>query len=192
MAPSPDQISAAAAGRTVRSAAVLSRAIAAGDAGALAEFYEGHFDGLYARARAFTGRDEAFCLDVVQEAVVRIARRMRPMATDGDVERWAGAVLRSAARDLLRRDRRRAQREGRAGAARPEVIRAEEAAPAEAVRAAVAALDPEEAILLKLRFGAGATLEQAGAAVGASGAAAHGRIRRALGKLKRSLTESRP
>ena len=63
-----------------------------------------------------TRRDEAFGLDVVQAAMLKAARRMPAMQTDREVEAWMTRVLRTTALDELRRERRRAQREGRAGA----------------------------------------------------------------------------
>jgi RNA polymerase sigma-70 factor (ECF subfamily) len=180
-----------------RSAAHLSEAIARGDPAALAEFYESRFDRLYTLARSFTGRDEAFCLDVVQETMLRIARRMRPMATDADVDRWTAAVLRSAATDLIRRDRRRQRREratdvGSATSVLPRSISTQPREPAIALQAALSSLPPDDALLLRLRFQHGATLDQAGRAVNTTGDAAHGRIRRALRKLRALLSESTP
>lgn len=173
-----------------RPGAGLSGAIASGDAAALAEFYRTRFEAMYALARAVTGRDEAFCLDVVQEAMIRVARKVKPMASDRDLDRWACRVLKSAATDLVRREGRRAKREQRStGGTRLGRVppRAEEA---ERLRAGLASLSPEDALLITLRFGHDATLEEAGRAVGATGDAVHGRLRRALRRLRDLLTEA--
>jgi RNA polymerase sigma factor (sigma-70 family) len=172
--------------------APLSARIAAGDTRALGEFYEARFERMYALARTFTGRDESFCLDVVQETMLRVARRMKTMTTDADVDRWVGAVLRSAATDLLRREERRARRDRAAPATAPSVLRVAPVSsgePGAALHAALATLHSDDLLLLKLRFDRGATLNQTGRALGTTGDAAHGRIRRALTKLRTILRE---
>ena len=58
-------------------AAAMTSAMAAGDGGAVEAFYRRYFDRLYAEARRATRRDESFCLDVVQESVLRIVRTVR-------------------------------------------------------------------------------------------------------------------
>lgn len=165
----------------------LSGAIASGDAAALAEFYESRFEAMFALARGLTGRDEAFCLDVVQETMLRVARKARPMASDRDLDRWACRVLKSAALDLLRREKRRARRDAQAGVPNSDAITPDRA---ELLRKGLASLAPEDALLVTLRFGHDATLEEAGRAVGATGDAVHGRIRRALRKLRDYLMEA--
>src|SRR5262245_41491413 len=52
----------------------LTAALAAGNEDAVETFYRRYFDWLYAQARRATRRDESFCLDVVQDAVLRIMR----------------------------------------------------------------------------------------------------------------------
>src|SRR5690606_3993650 len=47
-------------------------AIARGDTEAFAQFYEIWFDRLVHMTRSITGRDESFCLDVTQDAMLRI------------------------------------------------------------------------------------------------------------------------
>jgi RNA polymerase sigma factor (sigma-70 family) len=178
---SPGQGHAAAGAGT----APLTAAIARGDAGAMGAFYEAWFDRAYAAARALTRRDESFCLDVVQEAMLRAARRMRPLATEEDVARWMSRVVRTAALDLLRRESRRAARErvaatdGRAGGQDAEARER-----VEWVRARLVELPAEEAGLLRLRFWEDRTLDEAGRRTGMTGHAVHGRIRRVLSRLR--------
>ena len=59
----------------------LTAAIASGDTEALASLYREHFDSLYGQARRITGRDESFCLDVVQDAFMRVIRSIPIMDT---------------------------------------------------------------------------------------------------------------
>ena len=55
----------------------------AGNAKAVETFYSQYFDFLYHHARRATRRDEAFCLDVVQDAVIRIMRTIRRVESGG-------------------------------------------------------------------------------------------------------------
>lgn len=172
--------------------AALLAALARGDHDALAALYEAWFGRALNLARAITRRDESFCLDVVQETFVRVidhAPRLSRLATREDLDRWMGAVVRSAAVDLLRKDLRRTVREHtrtpRANAD-PEPVSVERAA---WLREQIDALHPRDAELLSLRFGRGATLTGAARATGMTIGAAYGRIRRALARLTHSARE---
>lgn len=166
--------------------AALGARIARGDRAALGAFYEAWFGRCYAMARSLTGRDESFCLDVVQEAMLRVVRGVRRMDSDADLARWMVRVVHSSALDLLRRERRRAGREREAARRRVEPVAKGRADGPDAawLAGALAALDAQERAMLVLRYGRGATLERIGQAVGTTGDGAHGRIRRALARLR--------
>ncbi|MGK0202373.1 MAG: DNA-directed RNA polymerase specialized sigma24 family protein, partial [Planctomycetota bacterium] len=51
----------------------LTGRIAAGDESAFAEFYEAWFVSTLALSRAISRRDEAWCLDVVQDVMLTVA-----------------------------------------------------------------------------------------------------------------------
>jgi RNA polymerase sigma factor (sigma-70 family) len=157
----------------------------------MAAFYGAWFGRAYALARSITRRDESFCLDVVQEAMMRVARKMRPLKTEDDVARWMVRVIHTSALDLLRQESRRAGRESRRGASgHPERSGTDARERIAWVRARLAELPPEDAGLLRLRFWWGRTLDAAGDGEGMSGDAAHGRIRRVLSRL-RALAKER-
>ena len=163
-------------------------AIARGDRPALAELYEEWFDRCYGLARTLTGRDESFCLDVVQDTMLRVIRSLRPMATYGELSAWMTRATHSAALDLLRRESRRGRREaarGRAGS--------EQATQADEriawLLARIKDLPAADGDLVALRFGRARSLEAVGTAAGISGDAAHGRIRRTLMRLRRWAKE---
>ena len=166
----------------------LTAGIARGDRACLGEFYGLWFDRSFLLARTLTKRDESFCLDVVQEAMLRVVRSVRPMASQRDVERWMLRVLHTVALDLLRRESRRLARErGHAapGTQTPEADRPAQLAEQVAwVRARLSELPAAEGWLVWMRLAKGSTLDQAGVAAGLSGDAAHGRIRRALSRLR--------
>lgn len=166
--------------------AALTGPISRGDRRALGLFYEAWFDRCYMMARSITRRDEAFCLDVVQDAMLRVARGVRAMESDADLARWMVRVVHSCALDMLRRDRRRSARERRAATRESQSGGAGEWEVAWLARA-LATLDEQERAMLALRFGREATLEVVGQASGTTGDGAHGRIRRTLTRLRRLL-----
>ena len=65
----------------------LTEAIASGNTEAFASFYRQWFDTMYAQARNASGRDESFCLDVVQDAMLRVIKSVPAMASDDDLRR---------------------------------------------------------------------------------------------------------
>jgi RNA polymerase sigma factor (sigma-70 family) len=175
------------AGEPDAAAKRLSAGIARGDAAALDEFYRSWFDWAYAMAARLTRRDEAFCLDVVQDAVLRAARSMKRMESHADLERWMVRVVHTTALDRLRRESRRLRRE-RAGA---DADRAQDAAQivelkerAAWVRARLADLPAADGWLVWLRIGRGRSLADTGTAAGIGAQAAHGRVRRAVARLR--------
>lgn len=170
----------------------LSTGIARGETGALDEFYRAWFDWSYAMARRLTGRDESFCLDVVQEAMLRVARAIRGMESHADLERWMTRVVHTAALDQLRRESRRVARErARAGGeAASDAAAIVELKERQAwVRQRLGELPAAEGWLVWLRIGRGRTLRDAGAAEGMGTQAAHGRVRRVVERLRESAEE---
>jgi len=85
----------------------LTAAMAAGNEDAVETFYRRYFDWLYAQARRATRRDESFCLDVVQDAVLRIVRTVRCVKTEPQFRAWLRLVVQTTAFDRLRSERRR-------------------------------------------------------------------------------------
>ncbi|MGQ0628492.1 MAG: RNA polymerase sigma factor [Phycisphaerales bacterium] len=166
-------------------AAQWSAGVARGDHDALDALYRNWFDRGFAVAKALTRRDEAFCLDVVQNAMLRIIRTLKPLASRAALDAYMHATLRSAALDALRAEARRAVRNARA--ARADSATDRSPAQLEDLASALAALGVSDRELLTLRFARDQTLEQTGTLTGRTGAAAHGLIRRALRKLRASL-----
>jgi DNA-directed RNA polymerase specialized sigma24 family protein len=73
----------------------LTTAIASGDTEAFGRFYDRWFDWSVAEARRATGRDESFCLDVVQDAMMRVIKSMKPLPHEAALYRWMRVVIRS-------------------------------------------------------------------------------------------------
>jgi RNA polymerase sigma-70 factor (ECF subfamily) len=176
----------AANGRDAAPSYPLTGRIARGDEAAFAAFYETWFERLLAFARAATRRDEAFCLDAVQDCMLRVVQRLPALPSEEAVAAWLARALLRVAVDRLRAEARRARREDAAAqaaspAADDSLLAAEERA---WLRARLDELPERDRALLRARFGEGMTLAAAGAACGVTGDAAHGRIRRLLQKLE--------
>lgn len=58
-----------------------------------------------------TGQDEHFALDILQDAMLRIARRMSPLSSQLELDRYLRSVIRTASIDRIRADLRRIRRE---------------------------------------------------------------------------------
>lgn len=163
----------------------LTEGVAAGDAEAFARFFDAWFDFMYAEASRVTGRDQAFRLDVVQDAMMRVIRRMKPIDSFAHLRGWVRAAVQSAAFDLLRREARRCRRERRACAAPLDQHDAELAARLDWLARELRRLDEGDAHLLLLRYRLGWTLRRIGIALGATPGAIDGKLRRLLEMLRR-------
>lgn len=174
----------------------ITEAIASGNTEAFATFYRAWFDTMYAQARNASGRDESFCLDVVQDAMLRVIKSVPAMATADDLRRWLRVVVQSCAYDRFRQETRRKAREQRAVAARGSnnsnvEVGAEEDT-VDRIRwleRELQSLDDRDIQLLLMRHRFGWTLKRIGQTVGLKPGAVDGRIRRVLGKLRRRAKE---
>jgi RNA polymerase sigma factor (sigma-70 family) len=162
----------------------LTAAMARGEPAAIEAFYRHCFRLLLREARRATGgRDEAFCLDVVQDAVLRIIRAVRPARSRAQLFAWLRLVIRTTAYDLLRAERSRRRHETAA------LARGSSDAPAEGptdaeqlawLRQTIARLDPRIADMIDQRYHARWTLARIASGLGLSVATVDGRLRRAL------------
>ncbi len=174
--------------------AAWSRRIAVGDEAAFAAFYAAWFAPTLALARAACRRDEGFCLDIVQDVMLLVARKLPALPTDAAVGAWMTRTIRRTAIDRLRSEGRRQRRERAVD---------QDAGPAplepwhelagheqrDWLQACLADLAPADQMLLAARFGGASTVADAGAQFGLSADAAHGRLRRVLERLRRKAAE---
>lgn len=172
----------------------MTAAIAAGDTAALARLYRAWFDFILQEAHRCTRRDEHFCLDAVQETMLRVIKRLPPLDGEAALTAWMRTAARSACIDLLRRETRRTKRErGRS---------IDESAPVEQpegqqeraerlawLRRQLARIDPVAARALDLRFRLGWTLARIGAVLHLRSGAVDGRINRTLEHLRAAARE---
>lgn len=164
--------------------AAITRDIVRGNHAQFDVFYSRWFTLAYFVARACTRADESTCLDVVQDAMLRVIKSIPIMHTVADVDRWLAQVTRRVAIDHMRRNARAAARDA---IAVPVVTVATASDELARLSRAFATLDPRDAEILMLRFAGGLTLEQLAQVTDGSKDAAHGRVRRALTKLRTLL-----
>jgi len=172
----------------------LTRAIARGDTQAFGVLYERWFDYTYTTARRLTGCDEAFCLDVVQEAMLKTAKRIPTLANEAALGAWLRKVVHHTAIDALRAQQRRHAREHHAqqndsAQSQTNLSPTELKEQIVWLRERLKELSAHDHRLLLARFSRNRTLAQAGDEIGISGDAAHGRIRRILSRLKRATAK---
>lgn len=178
-------------------AAAWCRGIRAGDPAALADFYQHWFDRSVAIVRARTGRDESFALDVVHDAIIRVARGMPGLETDADLSRWMIRVLMTCVLDRLRQEAREVARRGVARNTEPSTStvsathRNDCSRPTidesiEMLQRHLAELKPDQRAALTLRFWFGRSLAAIGRAFSISEDAAHGKVRASLRSLRRA------
>lgn len=169
----------------------LTSAIAAGDTAAFGRFFDEWFGAMCAEAARSTGRDEAFCLDVVQDAMMRVIRSLRPMDTADDLRRWVRVVVRSCAYDRLRSEARRTAREGERSGRDAAADRSDDLGPRlEWLRRELASLDDRSLDLLIMRHRFGWTLRRIGETLGIGPGAVDGRLRRIVAALRRKRGEA--
>lgn len=175
--------------------AALARAIAAGDEAAFAAFYVAWFPATLALARAASRRDEAFCLDVVQDVMLAVGRKLPALRDERAVRAWMTKAVWNASVDRLRNERSRQRREQHVAAPRDAadhgepwlVVASDERRRWLAAR--VQELSPADQALLAARFGDGASVAAVGATFGLGEDSAHGRLRRVLERLRNLATE---
>jgi RNA polymerase sigma factor (sigma-70 family) len=173
-----------------RSVREFTAAIASGGTEAFAHFYRERFDEMYAEARRVTGRDESFCLDVVQDAMMRVIRRLRPIKTEPGLRAWLRLVVQSCAYDCLRREINRRRREQAAAERREQAAADRERQDRLAwLQQEMASLKCDEIRLLVMRYRWGWTLQRMGEALGLRPGAVDGRLRRATAALRRRAAE---
>ena len=168
----------------------LTAGMAAGDAAAVDAFYRRWFPFLYAAARRASGRDESFCLDVVQEATLRVVRTVRAADTERQLRAWLRLVVQTTALDLLRRERRRAGHEAAVAAGVGGGPHGEDDGRLAWLREQVARFDPALARMVEWRYEHGWTLRRIAERLGLSVGTVDGRLRRALVDLRGRAAEA--
>ncbi len=173
----------------------LTANIASGDPEAFARLYRGRFDEMYAEARRATGRDESFCLDVVQDAMIRTIRALKPLESEKHLHAWLRTVVQSCAYDRLRKEARRRRWERDATYARRTVSRTLSSDDnlddrLDWLHKELASLDDPQLRLLLMRYRFGWTLRRIGEHLGLKPGAVDGRLGRLVATLRRRAQEN--
>lgn len=173
-----------------RSTRELTKAIASGDPEAFTRFYEEWFDRMFEMASSLTRRDEAFCLDVVQDAMMKVIRRMPVIENEEALGAWLRRAVTTTAYDRIRGEARRRRHELQASAPKVEGHGAGiDESELTRLREEVERLDPLLARMLHARHALGWTLARIGSAMGLSPSAVDGRLGRAARALAARLSE---
>lgn len=168
----------------------ITAGVARGDREALATFYAQWFDPMYAMARHATGRDEAFCLDVVQESFVKVIRSLGRIEHPEVLRAWLRRVVTRTAYDMLREERRRLERER--ASTRSEAVEPDNApgpSRIEWLEEEIARMDAHDGRLILARHRFGWTLRKVGASLGIGTGAADGRLGRIVARLRERAGE---
>jgi len=168
--------------RTIRE---LTAAIASGDTEAFGVFYEQWFDHILLEARLASRRDEQFCLDLVQDTMMRVIRSMKTFDHEDGLRRWLRVVVQTCCIDLFRAESRRRRREHshQSLAGHAEYFN-EHDERLVWLESQLAALEPDDAKLLDMRFRFGWTLARIASTLGLSTGAVDGRLNRLLAALR--------
>ena len=160
----------------------LTAAIASGSTEAFATFYERWFDRCLDSAMKMTGFDEPTALDIVQDAMMTAATQLPRFNDEPQLKAWLDRVMLNGARDWIRAESRRRNREQRPQEPEVERMSLEEL---EELDRHLETLDERQRSILHLRFSLGWSLQKIGNSLGLGGPGSiDGRIRRSLERLR--------
>lgn len=169
-------------GAQLPDARAITARMAKGDQEAFAVFYEATFDDAVNDAHRLTGKDEAFCLDAVQDAYLRAAKRLPTMDSWAACRAWLRTAIASSAVDRIRADAARTKRE-----AVPRHSTADRQVLDEHLQPLLdrlqTQLDDRQWHAVRLHIGGGLPLSAVGRAMSLSRHAVHGLVRRGVANL---------
>ncbi len=167
----------------------ITGGIADGDRECFRVYYEHFFGLMYDHVQRLSGRDEATCLDLVHDAMLKAIRCMKSFDDKAQITSWTVAVVKSTVYDWLRKQSREKQfvaemniGDGNTSAA-PAVILTD-VERMDWVQHQLQQLPPELRKLVRLRYRMGWTLDRIAKHVGLTTGAVDGRIGRSICKLK--------
>ena len=85
----------------------ITRRIKSGDQAAFEIYYEHTFKIMYCQIQKLVGSDEQTTLDILQMAMLKVIRCIKPLPDESAVNAWSSAVAKSVAYDWLRKNARK-------------------------------------------------------------------------------------
>lgn len=165
--------------------------IASGDPEAFAAFYEAWFDWTVGLAASATKRDESFCLDVVQEVMIKVIKRTPRIESEPELKAWLRRSVLTTSYDIIKSESRRAKRHETLGvsiiAASIEPIDTDRLA---WLREQIADLDPTSAFLIEARHRFGWTLQRIADSLGLKTGAVDRKLRTITSDLRKRAEEA--
>lgn len=177
-------------------AARITLGIRRGDRAAFSCFYDAYSNFIFTIARTFTHRDEATCLDILQDTMIRVIDSIPTLDSHGEIRAWLTHAARCAAVDHLRKEHRRQKREQARG------TQAESAASTESsavhttpdlatwLHGQLSHLDAETTLWLKRHIGDEVPLSTLADGGPRTRDAIYGVVRRTLTSLRRAAKEA--
>lgn len=169
-------------GARLPDARAITARLARGDQEAFAVFYEATFDDAVSDAHRLTGKDESFCLDSVQDAYLRAAKKLPAIDSWAACRAWLRTAIASSAVDRIRSDTARAKREAMPRGAQTATAEANEHLQPLLDRLRTQ-LDDRQWHAVRLHIGGGLPLSAVGRAMSLSRHAVHGLVRRGVANL---------
>ncbi|MFO0829002.1 MAG: sigma-70 family RNA polymerase sigma factor [Phycisphaerales bacterium] len=155
-----------------------SAGVASGSRAALAALYEARFERLFRFVRSRSRRDDAFALDCVHDAWVRVTQSLPALTSLAALDGWLMRAALSATLDRLKSEHSRLAREAQHVVEPPSTVETIESLARELDRLAA-----DDRSLLQLRFWRGLSVRHIAAALGIGEKAVEMRLRRAIGRL---------
>jgi RNA polymerase sigma factor (sigma-70 family) len=164
-----------------------TRRMVLGDASAFQSFYDVYFPIMLQTARRATGRDEHTCLDIVQDAMLKAMRGMKPIPNQQQLNAFVRVLTQRVAIDWLRQEGRQTQLRKKIASSQELVAETDpidDVARIAWLESQLNEMDSELRRLLDFRYRMGWTLQTIATKLGMKTGAVDGRIRRAVERLR--------
>lgn len=177
-------------------AARITLGLRRGDRAAFSCFYDTYSPLIFHTARTFTRRDEATCLDILQDTMIRVIDSIPTLDSHEEIRAWLTHATRCAAVDHLRKEHRRQKREQPLGThATASASTISSAAPtaldlATWLHGQLSHLDAETTLWLKRHIGDEVPLSTLADGTPRTRDAIYGVVRRTLSSLRRAAKEA--
>lgn len=168
----------------------ITTRIKLGDPQAFQEYYESHFNMMFAAAKRLSNYDEHRAMDIVQDSMLKAIRFMKPFATQNELRAWSIAVVSSVIYDHLRSEssRRKRERSVSIDSSATESEDTLQAARIAWIESQLKELPASQRQLIELRYRLGWSLARIAQYLGLRTGAVDGRIRRTLDQIAKKAS----